>query len=70
MCLEQTLYRVDEGLNVIQVCAKISSPPINCPVKFPFEVGLATAYQTPSIFLQYSFVACNNIHQHYRDPGL
>ena len=54
MCLEQTLYRVDEGLSVIQVCAKIPFPPINCPVKFPFEVGLTTAYQGPSML----YISC------------
>ena len=52
--LEQTLYRVDGGLSVIQVCANISFPPINCPVKFPFEVGLTTAYQSPSIL----YISC------------
>ena len=58
--LEQTLYRVDGGLDVIQVCANISFPPINCPVKFPFEVGLATVYQSASMF--YILLLCNNIN--------
>ena len=46
--LEQTQYRFDErdGVNEIEVCAHISSPSISCPIKFPFEVGLATDHQS------------------------
>ena len=59
--LEQTHYRVDEGLSVIQVCANIPFPPINCPVKFPFEVGLTTVYQSPSILYISCFYVMNYI---------
>ena len=46
MSLEQTLYRVDGGVSEIEVCARVSSPSISCPIKIPFEIGLATDHQS------------------------
>ena len=47
--LEQTRYRVDGGVSEIEVCARILSPSISCPIKFPFEVGLATDHQSAGV---------------------
>ena len=47
--LEQNRYRVDGGVSEIEVCVRISSPSISCPIKFPFEVGLATDHQSAGV---------------------
>ena len=41
--LEQTFFIVTEGVNVIEVCAVVFEPDIECPIKFPFNVELVTA---------------------------
>ena len=40
--LEQTFFNVIESVGVVEVCAIITFPSINCPVEFPFDVGLST----------------------------
>ena len=40
--LEQTFFRVSEGVDVVELCASVSSPVVDCPIKFPFEVNLST----------------------------
>ena len=40
--LEQTFFRVSEGVDVVELCANVSSPVVDCPIKFPFEVNLST----------------------------
>ena len=49
MSLEETRYRVDGGMSEIEVCARILSPSISCPIKFSFEVGLATDHQSAGV---------------------
>ena len=49
MSLEQTQYGVDGGVSEIEVCARVSSPSISCPIKFSFEVGLATDHQSAGV---------------------
>ncbi|CAI8052754.1 hypothetical protein GBAR_LOCUS28872 [Geodia barretti] len=41
--LEQTFFRVEENVGLIQICVNVSFPEINCPIAFPFEVLLSTA---------------------------
>ena len=41
--LEQTFFRVEEDVGLIQICVKVSFPEINCPIAFPFEILLSTA---------------------------
>ena len=41
--LEQTFFRVEEDVGLIQICVNVSFPEINCPIAFPFEVLLSTA---------------------------
>ena len=38
--LEETFYQVSEGDGVVEVCATVTSPAIDCPIEFPFEVEL------------------------------
>ena len=40
--LEQTFFRVSEGIGVVEICAIVSFPDVDCPIKFPFEVNLST----------------------------
>ena len=40
--LEESLYQVTEGQNEVELCIVLSSPNINCPVTFSFEVQLFT----------------------------
>ena len=42
--LEETLYRVMEGVGTVEVCAIFYQPPANvaCPTPFPFDVSIST----------------------------
>ena len=40
--LEETLYNVSEDVGVVELCANVSSPVNDCPIKFPFVVRLST----------------------------
>ena len=53
--LEQTFFRVSEDVGVVELCANVSSPVIDCPIKFPFEVQLSTCDGTASTT---SFTVC------------
>ena len=53
--LEQTFFRVSEDVGVAELCAIVSSPVIDCPIKFPFEVQLSICDGPASTT---SFTAC------------
>ena len=40
--LEETLYHVTEGVGVVEVCAIVYEPIIDCPIAFPFNTSLST----------------------------
>ena len=42
--LEQTFFRVIEDVGVIELCAVVFEPDLECPIKFPFDVQLYTTY--------------------------
>ena len=42
MGLERTVYNVLENVGVVEVCAIVYSPDIDCPIQFPFNVSLST----------------------------
>ena len=42
MGLEVTFYQVSEDVDVVEVCAIVYSPTIDCPIEFPFDVRLST----------------------------
>ena len=46
--LEQTFFRVSGDVGVVELCANVSFPVIDCPIKFPFEVQLSTCDGTAS----------------------
>ena len=39
---EQTFFRVSEDVGVVELCANVYFPVIDCPIAFPFEVHLFT----------------------------
>ena len=43
-----------ESVGVVELCAKITFPSINCPVEFPFDIGLSTADGTAGKTLIYA----------------
>ena len=45
MDLGQTLLCVSEDDCVVELCARVISPDIECPVTFPFEIGLLPSNQ-------------------------
>ena len=42
MGLERTFYQVSDGVGVVEVCAIVHSPVIDCPIEFQFNVTLST----------------------------
>ena len=49
MGLEKTIYSVSENVGVLEVCAIVYSPTIDCPIAFPFDVSLSTSDRTAGI---------------------
>ena len=47
--LEKTIYRVSEYVGVLEVCAIVYSPTVDCPIVFPFDVSLSTSDNTAGI---------------------
>ena len=40
--VERTEKSVSEDVGVVEVCVVVTSPDINCPVEFPFNIGVST----------------------------
>ena len=51
MGLERTSYGFSEDVGLVEVCAIVYSPTIDCPINFPFDVSLSTSNNTAGIFL-------------------
>ena len=49
--LDRTKYMVTETVGLIEVCAIVYDPLIECPIAFPFEVTLSTIDDTACIIL-------------------
>ena len=47
--LEQTLLSVSEDVGVVELCARVFEPDIECPIAFPFDVSLSTSDNTAGI---------------------
>ena len=47
--LDRILYNVSECVGVVEVCAVVISPDINCPIGFPFIVVIKTSPDTAGI---------------------
>ena len=44
--LEKTIYSVSEYVGVLELCAIVYSPTVDCPIVFPFDVSLSTSDNT------------------------
>ena len=44
--LERTIFTVSENVGVVELCAHVFQPDIECPVEFPFNVILSTVDRT------------------------
>ena len=41
--LEKTVYKVDESVGGVQVCAIVHSPNMSCPITFSFDIPVTTS---------------------------
>ena len=44
--LESTSYQVSEDVGVVEVCAVVNSPRIECHIEFLFEISISTSHNT------------------------
>ena len=44
--LERTFFSVSEDVGVVELCARVFEPDIECPIAFPFDVRLSTRDNT------------------------
>ena len=44
--LERTFFSVSEDVGVVELCAGVYFPVIDCPIAFPFDVRLSTRNDT------------------------
>ena len=42
VCLEDTVYLDTDGDGIVEVCATVLDPSIDCPVAFAFSIPLST----------------------------
>ena len=49
--LEKTIYSVSEYVGMVEVCAIVYSPTVDCPIVFPFDVSLSTSENTAGTIL-------------------
>ena len=47
--LERTFYSASEAVRMVEVCAIVYSPTIDCPISFPFAASLSTSDNTAGI---------------------
>ena len=60
--LEQTFFRVSEDVGVVELCAVVYTPIIECPIEFPFDVRLSTRDDTAGMSMQ---IVCIMLFSHY-----
>ena len=59
--LEKMFYNVSEDVGVVEVCAIVYSPTIDCPIAFPFNVTLSTGDNTAGNILVDATIYCHSI---------
>ena len=64
--LENIIYSVSENVGVVEVCAIVYSPTIDCPIKIPFDVSLSTSDNTAGIMLVFMYIRTRmgDVHLH------
>ena len=53
MGLERTIFTVSEDVGVVELCARVFEPAIDCPIEFPFDIVLSTTDRTAGIRYSY-----------------
>ena len=48
--LERTFFTVSEDVGVLELCARIFEPAIECPIEFPVDVILSTTHRTAGMY--------------------
>ena len=63
--LERSTYQVPESVGTVEVCVRVNSPSVNCPIRMPFSVSIFTRDGTAG---RYSYVYYLNkvmaVHPH------
>ena len=44
--LEEMLYGVSEADGIVELCVIVTFPEIECPISFPFNIGISTSNGT------------------------
>ena len=47
---DQKSYKVDEAIGMVEICAVVHEPDIDCPIEFEFSVTLETRDSTAGIY--------------------
>ena len=50
MGLERTIFTVSEDVGVVELCARVFEPDIDCPIEFPFNVILSSTDRTAGTY--------------------
>ena len=56
MGLNQSFYQVSEDVGMVEVCAIVTSPSIDCPIQFPFNISLSTTDGTAGTYTFYTYI--------------
>ena len=54
--LERTIFTVSEDVGVLELCARVFEPAIDCPIEFPFNIDISIADGTAGII----YYKCKN----------
>ena len=51
--LERTIFTVSEDVGVVELCARVFEPDIECPIEFPFNIILSSTDRTAGTYLSH-----------------
>ena len=54
MGLERTIFTVSEDVGVVELCARVFEPDIECPIEFPFNIILSSTDRTAGMYLSHN----------------
>ena len=49
--LERIIFTVSEDVGVVELCARVFEPDIDCPIEFPFNIILSSTDRTAGTYL-------------------
>ena len=53
MGLERTIFTVSEDVGVVELCARVFEPDIDCPIEFAFNIILSSTDRTAGTYLSH-----------------